>query len=105
MKFPFVSRARYDQAERIISIHEETIARLRAERDEQQARADRALDYLALNVGYAPVSTPSRIAMSKQEQQAQQDAQAVAAMANVDADLALDTEMDAQLRAIERGVN
>ena len=52
-KWPWVSRRAYD-------FMEEMVYRLQQERDEQQKRADRAVDELIGLVGRAPVSTPAR---------------------------------------------
>src|SRR3974377_1008902 len=51
MKLPWVSR-------RYAEFLEKTVERLQKERDDQQARADLALDQLAAHAGYEP-STPT----------------------------------------------
>lgn len=106
MRFFLVNRHRLDMAERIIAMQSELLDRLRKERDEQQSRADRAIDMLAVANGYAPVSGPVLNEIrEKQKEEASAAFSVQEAMKQVDADLALDTEMDALIRKEERDVN
>ena len=105
-RWPLVWRSRVDMLERIISIREETIDRLRKERDEQMARADRAIDQLAITFGTAPVTTEARGEMKTiLDRQLEEQEKIVKALARVDADLASDADLEAQMLKQEQGVN
>lgn len=67
MKWPLVSRKYAD-------FLESTVTRLQHERDEQQSRADRAMDALTSRFGYEPVSMSVRAEVAAVRDQVEQAA-------------------------------